>query len=121
MTGDYVVLSENFPSEDVLLKGHYDAGVRFYIRSDDVMRHPGYIFDGYHPAKVKDEIILNDYLFACIVPEQYKEELSDHILPELISKVHYLSQKSIGLLDWNKKVYAFIDKLNANGGCFSEH
>ena len=121
MTGDYVVLSENIPCEDDLEKGRFDAGVRFYIRSDDVIRHPGYIFDGYHPAKVKDEIYLNEYLFACIVPEQYRDKVIDFVLPELNSKVHYLSQKSMSLSEWNKNVYAFIDKFNTNGGCFDEH
>jgi len=121
MTGDYVVLSDKFLCKDDLEKGNYDAGIRFYIRSDDIMRHPGYIFDGYHPAKVKDEIILNDYLFACIVPEQYKKTLINIELPELTSKIHYLFQKSLSLSEWNKKVYTFINKLNANGGCFNEH
>jgi hypothetical protein len=44
------------------------------------------------------------------VPEQYKIE-PDPILPELKSKVHYLSQKGIGLNDWNDKVYDFVKKL----------
>ena len=48
-----------------------------------IMQHPGYVFDGYHPAKAKDEITLSDYLFACIVPAQYRTELAQHILPEL--------------------------------------
>jgi len=37
-----------------------------------MIKHPGYVFDGYHPAKIKDELVLTDYLYACIVPEQYK-------------------------------------------------
>lgn len=110
MTGDYVVLSENFPGEDALEKGSFDPGVRFYFRYADIIRHPGHVFDGYHPVKVKDEILLSEYLHACIVPEQYKIE-PDPILPELKSKVHYLSQKGIGLNDWNDKVYDFVKKL----------
>lgn len=111
MTGDYVVLSENFPNEEDLEKGNFNAGVRFYIRSDDIMRHPGYVFDGYHPAKVKDEIILSEYLFACIVPEQYRVRLDNSVLPELASKVHYLSQRGMGLSEWNDKVYDFVREL----------
>jgi len=108
MTGDYVVLSENFPNEKDLENGSYNAGVRFYIRSDAITQHPCHVFDGYHPVKVKDEITLSDYLYACIVPEQYKTELADCILPELSSKIHYLSQRGLTLSDWNKKVYHYL-------------
>lgn len=111
MTGDYVVLSGNFPNEDDLLKGNFNPGVRFYLRYEDIIRHPGHTFDGYHSLKVKDEILLSDYLYACIVPEQYKSELESIVSPELVSKVHFLSQKGIGLTDWNEKVYDFICKL----------
>jgi len=111
MTGDYVVLSENMPSEDDLEKGNFNAGIRFYFRFIDITRHPGHAFDGYHPVKVKDVIVLKDYLYACIVPEQYKIKLESSILPELTPKVYYLSQTAISLYNWNKKVYNFIKKL----------
>lgn len=111
VTGDYVVLSENFPSEEDLEKGNFNPGVRFYFRYDDIIRHPAHVFDGYHPIKVKDEIKLSDYLHACIVPEQHKVKLDNIILPELASKVYYLSQKGVGLYDWNKKVYDFVSNL----------
>jgi hypothetical protein len=111
LTGDYVVLLGNFPSEGDLLKGNFNPGVRFYFRYDDIIRHPGHAFDGYHPMKVKEEIILTDYLYACIVPEQYKIKLDSRALPELVSKVHFLSQYGIGLTDWNEKVYDFVSKL----------
>ncbi|MCL2409752.1 MAG: hypothetical protein FWC96_09140 [Oscillospiraceae bacterium] len=110
MTGDYVVLSDNFPSEEALGKGNFDAAVRLYIRSEDIMRHQGYVFDGYHPAKVKDEIILADYLYACIVPEQYKK-IENHISPELAGRTHYLAQKGLSISDWNNKVYDFVCNL----------
>lgn len=111
LVGDYVVLSENWPSEEELEKGNFNAGVRFYFRYEDIIRHPGHTFDGYHAIKVKDEIILSDYLYACIVPEQYKKEIENHISPELAAKVHYLSQKGLTLSDWNDKVYDFVNKL----------
>jgi hypothetical protein len=112
MTGDYVVLSENFPNEKDLEEGRFNAGVRFYVRSEEIMRHPGYMFDGYHPAKVKDEIILNDYIYACIVPDQYRMKLSSFISPDLTSKVYYLSHVNMSLSEWNNCVYAFVNKLN---------
>ncbi len=108
MTGDYVVMSENLPSDEDLDSGNFNAGVRFYIRSEDIMRHPGNVFDGYHPTKVKDEILLSEYLFACIVPEHYKKEVEGLVLPELAPKIYYLSQKGMKLSEWNRKVNNFI-------------
>ena len=111
LVGDYVVLSENFPCEEDFVNGNFDAGVRFYIRYEDIIKHKGHIFDGYHPIKVKDEISLFDYLFACIVPEQYKEQIEKHIPQELISKVHYLPQRGLSLQEWNNKVVECIGML----------
>jgi len=76
------------------------TGVRFYFRHDDIIGHPGYVFDGYHPAKIKDELILSDYLYACIVPEKYKQEFENLIQPKIIAdKVYYLPQDGFGLWD----------------------
>lgn len=111
MTGDFVVLSGDFPSEDDLLKGNFNAGVRFYFKYEDMLKHPDYVLDGYHAIKVKDEIILFDYLYACIVPEQYKAELVGLVPPQLLSKVHFLSQRGISISSWNKEVYDYLTKL----------
>ena len=111
LVGDYVVLSENFTCEDDLLKGNFNAGVRFYIKYEDIIKHKGHTFDGYHPIKVKDEVALSDYLFACIVPEQYKKQIDNCISHELLPKVHYLTQKGLSLQKWNDKVVEYIKKL----------
>lgn len=111
LVGDYVVLSENWPSEDDFNTGNFDAGVRFYFLYEDLLRHPGHTFDGYHVIKVKEEIKLVDYLYACIVPAQYKNEIEKHISPELSEKVYYLSQKGMSLTNWNQKVVEFINQL----------
>jgi hypothetical protein len=111
MTGDYVVLSEDFPSETDLLKGNFKPGIRFYFVYDDMIQHPGHVFDGYHSVKIKDEIALSDYLYACIVPEQYRSELENHSSSELAPKIHYLSQKGLCISDWNEKVYSFVSTL----------
>lgn len=109
--GDYVVLSDNFPNEEDLVNGNFNAGVRFYFRYEDIIRHPEHTFDGYHAIKVKDEIVLSDYLYTCIVPEQYKNEIENYVSSELAARVHYLSQKGLGLSDWNEKVYDFVCNL----------
>ena len=111
-TGDYVVLSEDPASKNDLIKGNFNAGIRFYFRYGDIIRHPKHVFDGYHAIKVKDEIALSDYLFACIVPKQFKNELQEYVPQELAAKVHYLSQKGIGLVEWNEKVFHFAISIN---------
>ena len=111
LVGDYVVLSENFPSEEDLSSGKFDAGVRFYIRYEDIIKHKGHTFDGYHPIKVKEEIILDDYLYACIVPEQYRQHLEPFIPENLISRVNYLTQRGLTLDEWNKKVVSFVSNI----------
>jgi len=110
-TGDYVVLSENFPSEDDLSQGIFNAGIRFYFRYEDITRRPGLVFDGYHAIKVKEEIVVSDYLYACIVPEQYRIELSGHVPLELEARVYYLPQDKLGILEWNEKVYSFVSNI----------
>jgi len=111
LVGDYVVLSENFPCEEDLQNGNFNAGVRFYFRYEDIIKHKGHTFDGYHPIKVKDEVVLSEYLFACIVPEQYKGQIEKCIPQELSPKVHYLTQKGLRLQEWNSKVVEYIKEL----------
>lgn len=114
LVGDYVVLSENFPKEEDFLKGSFDAGVRFYIRYEDMIKHEGHTFDGYHPIKVKDEVILSEYLFVCIVPEQYKQQIESFIPQELAKRVYYLRQRGLTLQEWNDKVVNFVRIIQNN-------
>lgn len=115
LVGDYVVLSENFPNEEDFLKGKFDAGVRFYIKYEDIIKHEGHTFDGYHPIKVKDEVILSDYLYACIVPEQYKKQIENYIPQELANRVYYLPQRGLALKEWNDKVVNFVRIIQSKG------
>ena len=87
------------------------TGIRFYFRYVDIIKHPGFVFDGYHPAKVKDELVLSEYLYACIVPEQYKTELVDLITTEISNWIYFLTQDGLGILDWTERVYNFVERL----------
>jgi len=68
------------------------------------------VFDGYHPAKIKDELVLSDYMYACIIPEHYRNEIKELIQPEIADKVYYFPQNGLGLWDWSEKVYEFVEK-----------
>ena len=111
LVGDYVVLSENFPAEDDFAAGNFDAGVRFYFQYNDMLRHSGHVFDGYHPMKIKDEVKLSDYLYACIVPEQYRDFISSCAPKEFARFIHYLPQRGLDLPTWNANVVTFVNSL----------
>ena len=103
--------SLNYEAFTEALEKNLIPGVRFYFKYENIVRHPGYVFDGYHPAKVKDELKLSDCLYACIIPLQYKDEMQELILPETEKKVHYLPQDSLGIWDWSERVYDFVKSL----------
>lgn len=111
--GDRLVMERllnRFPNEDDIGK-NFTPGVRFYFRYKDIIRHPEYVFDGNHPAKVKDELVLSDYLYACVVPEQYQNDFEKLIQPEITDKIHYLSQDGLGIWDWSEKIYDLVERL----------
>ena len=89
-------------------------GIRFYFRYADIIGHYGYVFDGYHPAKIKDELLLSDYLHACIIPKQFQFEFTNLIQSEICNRVYYLEQNGLGLKDWTGKVYNFVKGLGDN-------
>ena len=74
--------------------------VRFYFRYEDILQHPGYVFDWYLPVKIKDDLLLADYLYDCVIPIQNHGKFTNIIQLMILDKVHYLSQDSFWLLDW---------------------
>ena len=111
--GDRLVMERTLgrmPNKDDLGK-NFAPGVRFYFRYEDIIRHPNCVFDGSHPAKIKDELVLSDYLYACIIPEKHRDEFKDSIHTGIAQKIHYISQNGLELLDWSEKVYDFVERL----------
>jgi len=100
VVGEYVVMSER--------NDRFIPGIRFYFRYNDLLRHPGHAFDGYHCIKVKNEILLSDYLHSCVVPECYKSELKRIAPPDLSAKLRYISWKGIDPVEWTKCVYDYV-------------
>jgi hypothetical protein len=112
--GDRLVMErllDRLPNEDDVEK-NFTPGVRFYFRYNDIIRHPQYVFDGNHPAKVKYELVLADYLYACIVPENHRNEFEKLIEPEIADNIYYLPQNGLGIWDWSEKVYKFAERIN---------
>jgi len=111
--GDRLVMERNLgrgPTNDEL-ENAFAPGVRFYFRHEDIIRHPKYIFDGYHPAKVKDELVLSECLYACIVPEHNRGDLEKYIPADILDKVHYVPLDGLNIWDWAERVYDFVCAL----------
>ena len=76
------------------------------------MNQKGYVFDGYHAAKVKDEVLLDLSLCVCIIPSQNKKEFEGIIPNYLKNRIHYLDYQNDGLVKWNDKVYEKVLELD---------
>lgn len=98
------------PSTDEMGAG-FTPGVRFYFKYDDLDRHPQAIHDGFLPIKVKDEVILNDYMYMLIIPSEYKEQIME-VMPEcLLDRAFCLSHDKLDVWQWSEKVYSFVHEM----------
>ena len=107
--GDRLVMErklKRFPDEKDLSTG-FTPGVRFFFRYKDLAAHPNAVFEGVLPLKVKNEVVLKDYVSGIVVPAEYREIVEPHIPEELASKVHFLKNDTKDIWEWSEKVYEF--------------
>ena len=110
--GDRLVMERKlgrFP-DDRDLSADFAPGVRFYFRYVDLVKHPGRVFDGVLPMKIKDEIVLKDWLYAMVVPEALRGTIESLIPEELAGRVVYVENDCRDIWDWSEKVYRVIEK-----------
>ena len=110
--GDRLVMERKlgrFPDETDL-SADFTPGIRFYFRYDEMVKHPGCTFDGVLPMKVKDEIILKDWLYAMVVPDELRESIESVMPDELADRVIYVDNNCRDIWDWSEKVYRLIEK-----------
>lgn len=86
----------------------FTPGIRFYFRYDDLERHPQAVHDGFLPIKVKNEVVLKDYVYAVIVPELYRKQLESLIPLCIKNRVYYLDSDNLDVWQWSEKVYTFV-------------
>ena len=86
----------------------FKPGVRFYFKYEDIVNHKSYENDGHHPAKIKDELSLFDYLHCCIIPKDYKAAFENIIPRNLADRVFYIENDCKDIWEWSEKVYDFI-------------
>lgn len=111
--GDRLVMERKlgrFPNEEELSK-NFTPGVRFFFRYDKLALHPGATFDGVLPLKVRNRVVLQDWIWAIIVPIDYKSVFEVHIPKELEPKVYYLQNDCKDIWEWSEKVYEYAKNL----------
>ena len=86
--------------------------MRFYFRYDVLVNHPGRVFDGVLPMKIKDEIDLDAWVEAIIIPASLKNRLEGKIPGKLQDRVIYVEHTAEDIWDWSEKVYRIVEKNN---------
>ena len=57
------------PSEEELQE-KFIPGVSFHFLYEELIQASGYMFDGYHVAKVRDSLDLDAFLHLCVIPSK---------------------------------------------------
>ncbi len=111
--GDRLVMERKlgrFPDEKDLSIG-FTPGIRFFFRYNDIICHPNATFDGVLPLKIKNEVILKDWVYAIIVPTIYQNLITPHISVDLKEKVYFVENDCKDIWAWSEKVYEFVKKI----------
>lgn len=111
--GDRLVMERKlgrFPNEEDLSTG-FTPGIRFYFRYDDLAQHPGCVFDGVLPMKIRDKILLEQYVLAIMIPAEIKTEVEALIPQGLQERVLYVANDCKDIWDWTEKIYTIATKL----------
>lgn len=115
--GDRLVMERKLnksPNEQDLSL-NFKPGVRFYFKYSNLMDHPSFVFDGYHPVKIKDELLIADFLVACIIPESCKSQFENIVSDSIVDKVFYIKDDCKDIWDWSERVYNFVKKNHSSG------
>lgn len=110
--GDRLVMERKlgrFPDEEDL-SVNFTPGVRFYFKYDKLVQHPQVVFDGVLPMKVKDEIVLKDWVDYIIIPTALREVMKAVIPSDLSERVLYVENDCKDIWDWSEKVYSIIEQ-----------
>lgn len=110
--GDRLVMERKlgrFPNDEDL-SVNFTPGIRFYFKYDELIKHPNVIFDGVLPMKVKDEVILSDWVYVIVIPDELKDKIESKIPDNLKEKVLYIENDCKDIWDWSEKVYSVVEK-----------
>lgn len=110
--GDRLVMERKlgrFPNETDL-SADFMPGVRFFFRYNDIIHHPNAVFEGVLPLKIKDEVVLKDWVCAIIVPAAYQSAVQKYIPEDLEDKVWFVPNGGKDIWQWSEKVYEYVRK-----------
>lgn len=96
------------------LSTDFTPGIRFYFKYNDLKKHPNAVNDGYHALKIRDELLVSDYLYALVVPSEYKDMIYDILPVNLKDKVHYIENSCIDIWEWSEVVYNYVNNIEEN-------
>ena len=111
--GDRLVMERSlgrFPDDHDLSIG-FNPGVRFYFQYEQLRTHPNAIYDGVLPMKVKDEVILDDWVFKIVIPMKLKAILEPYIPSNLTDRIIYVENDCKDIWDWSEKVYRIVEQI----------
>lgn len=111
--GDRLVMErklKRFPNEKDLSED-FTPGVRFFFDYKKLCTHPNAVFEGVLPLKIKDEVILKDWIHAIVVPENERAALENYIPQNLAQKVCFVKNDCKDIWAWSEKVYEFIKRI----------
>ena len=98
---------KRFPTE-ADLSVDFIPGVRFFFKYDKIVTHPNATFEDVLPLKIREEVILSDWVKQFIIPSE-KIEAFEAIGPyELKSRIFYLENDCKDIWSWSEKVYEFV-------------
>lgn len=116
--GDRLVMERElgrFPNEEDL-STYFRPSIRFYFRYDELIKHPDATFDGVLPVKIKDEIILKDWVNRIIIPTSLKSKTEGSIPSDLKNRVTYVENDCKDIWDWSEKVYRIVERVKSHSG-----
>ena len=73
---------------------------------------PNAVFDGMLPVKIRDEIVLEDWVERIVIPKYLQMEMQIHIPKNLLSKTVFLKNDCPDIWSWSKKVYETVETTN---------
>ena len=83
----------------------------FFFKYDTLIRHPKAVEEGVLPLKIKDEVVLKDWIHAIVIPEVCRDQTIEHIPDTLSGKVHYIKNDTRDIWEWSEKVYEYAKQL----------
>jgi len=108
--GDSLVMERmlNRGPTDFDLSAGFKPGVRFYFKYADIIGHKDYANDGHHPAKIKNQLSLTDYLHCCIIPKIHQAYFENIVPSNLVDKVLYVENDCKDVWEWADKIYSLL-------------